>query len=153
MGANRKGLLVVVIAATSLLLMLQLGSGIWLFIHKLTFEPSRIAAAYLGDPEEFIAGKTVLGVLQTAVPHILGMGTVALIAAHLLPYCGIGEKTLRALSAALYLAAFGEIAAPLLILSVSPHFAWLKLVSFVVFEGGIAIALLAVMTGSLRRHG
>ena len=152
MGANRKGLLVTVIAATTLLIAIQMASGIWLFATKLTFEPARIAAAYIGDPEAFIAGKTVVGILQTSLPHVVAMGTVALLMAHLLPHCGVSQRRVRWLSAAMFAGAAGEVAMPFLIVLFSPLFGWGKLVSFILFEAGIAVTLISVLASSFKKH-
>jgi len=152
MGANRKGLLISVIALTSLLIVLQLASGIWLFVNKLTLEPAHIAATYLGDPDAFIAGKTVLGVLQTALPHVVAMGTVALMMGHLLPHCGISDRKVRGISLMMLAGVIGEVGTPFLILSVSPLFGWGKLVSFLLFEGAIGVTVIAVLASSIKRH-
>ncbi len=116
---------------------LQLLTAAELFYLKFGFTPESIQAAFLGDPERFVAPRTVEGLLKTTVPHLLAIPAVGIFLLHLLsctPRC-------RGLLAGLFFSgALLDLSANYLIL-LSPLFVWVKLVGFFLLMAGASGAL------------
>ena len=74
----------VLLVLTALVIMLQLATGIGLFYLVLGDSPGAVAAFYRGDSEQFIAPKTLPGLLKTTLPHLVAMTVVGLFLLHLL---------------------------------------------------------------------
>lgn len=107
-------------------LALQAGTGAVLLAAKVGLTPEAIARYYRGSEETFAAPKSLTGLLEVAVPHLLAIPLVLFAAAHLavLVRPGRGPKALGALG---FAAAAVAIGAGFAVRYLGPGFAWLKL--------------------------
>jgi hypothetical protein len=113
----------------------QLLSGIWLFVEKFGLTPTSVLHYYAGDEASFILAKSFEGLLETAVPHFLAIGTVIFTYGHFLLFTVIiGEQKKLLLLSALFTTAFIDIASGFFIAQGSLFFAYLKVLSFWSFE-------------------
>ncbi len=135
------------------LIILQLISGIWLFIEKFGLLPSDVYLYFSGDEAHFIAPKSLEGLLETAVPHFLAISTTIFIYAHFLlftPIISMGKKQL--LIFLLFITALMDILSPFGIVYGLSLFAWIKVLAFWSFEILMALLLYILFQASLLKH-
>jgi hypothetical protein len=119
-------------------LLLQAGSAAVLFATKLGTTPARVAEFYLGSEERFAAPRSLPGLLEVAVPHLLAVPLVLFAAAHVVGYArALGRRAFVALLASSFGSAAAGIAAGFLVRFVAPELAWLKLVAFAGLEASL----------------
>lgn len=114
---------------------LLLLSGFWLFSLKIGLTPSQVAAYYLGDPALYTAPKSFTGLMESALPHLGGMGLFVMVTAHFLHFAPRKKKRwAKTIAAALFIAAGLDIFSPFAIVNGFPLFAWVKLASFFILQ-------------------
>ena len=113
--------------------LLLLISSIMIFEHKIGFDSLSILNYYLGDEKLFIPAKSVSGVLKIVLPHIFVFGLFSMVILHFVVFTKQKEKT-KILIYLTFISAFLEIFTPLMILWGFESFAYLKLLSFILFE-------------------
>jgi hypothetical protein len=102
-----------------------------LFVEKLGGTPARIAEHYLGSEAAFRAPRSLDGLLEVAVPHLLAMPLVLFAVSHVVGYArAIGRRAYHALVVVSFGAALVGIAATFAIRFVAPELAWAKVVAF-----------------------
>ena len=119
----------------SLLLVL---SGVLLFDEKIGFSVQGVLDYYLGNEAHFTQKKSFEGIMKTVLPHIFAFGLFSMVLLHFLIFTK--EKKLpklRLLVLLMFSVASFEIFTPLLIINGFEVFAYLKLISFFLFEGCI----------------
>jgi hypothetical protein len=110
---------------------LLLLSGFWLFALKIGFTPSHVAAYYLGDEALFTAPKSFAGLMESALPHLGGMGLFVMVTAHFLHFAPRKKKPgAKRMAVILFIAALLDIFSPFAIINGFAFFAWVKLASF-----------------------
>ncbi|HET8540612.1 MAG TPA: hypothetical protein VFL83_12135 [Anaeromyxobacter sp.] len=120
-------------------LVLQAASAAALFALKLGGAEG-VRAFYLGSEERFTAAKSLAGILEVAVPHLVAIPLVLFAAAHVVGFArALPVAAHRVLVAASFGAALAGILAGFGVRWVGPELAWLKIVSFAALE----VALLA----------
>jgi len=118
-----------------ILISIQLGSGIWLFISKYGLTPSEVYKYFAGDEESFIMAKSFEGLIETAVPHFLAISTTIFVYAHFLLFTKIiSEKKKQLLIFGLFISAILDISSSFFIINGYEIFAFIKIVSFWSFE-------------------
>ena len=123
------------------LIVLQLVSGVWLFIEKFGVLPSEVFTFFAGDEENFIPPKSIEGLAETAVPHFLAISTTLFAYGHFLLFTDlISEKKKKFLILTLFVTSSVDIFSPLGMIYGYEIFAWLKVLAFWSFE--ILMALL-----------
>ncbi len=121
-------------------LLVQAGSAAALFAMKLGPGPGSVRAFYLGDPAHFAAARTLGGLLEVAVPHLVAIPLAIFAVAHVVAFArAVGPRALRALAALSFGSAALGIAAGFGVRYVAPALAWAKIAAF----GGLEAALLA----------
>ncbi len=126
-------------AAFSLLLLI---SGIMLFEHKIGFSVQSVSEYYLGSSDKFIVAKTGSGVLKIILPHIFAFGLFAMVILHFLVFTKERGKTkTKMLIYLTFITAFLEITSPFLIILGAEFFAYVKIISFILFESLILYSL------------
>jgi hypothetical protein len=131
------GFLVVVAASAAVLFALKLGTG-----------PAGVRAFYLGAEARFAPPKTLAGLLEVAVPHLVAIPLVLFAAAHVVGFAGaVGPRLQRALVALSFASALASLGAGFAVRFLSPALAWVKLAGFVGLEAAVLAwaALLAVL--------
>lgn len=110
-------------------------SGIMLFENKIGFGVEEVTSYYLGNSEQFINAKTFSGVLKTVLPHIFAFGLLSMVLLHFLIFTK--HRNTASVKNLIYLtftSAFFEIFSPFFIILGADIFAYLKIISFIVFE-------------------
>ena len=116
--------------------MLLVSSGIMLFEEKIGFEIHNILEYYLGNEEKFMVQKSYEGILKIVLPHIFAFGLFSMVILHFLVFTKYRDSThAKSLIYTLFISAFLEIFSPFMIIFGAEFFAYIKIVSFVLFEG------------------
>lgn len=135
--------------AFSLLLVL---SGIMLFEEKIGFSIVNITEYYLGNEEKFITSKTTSGILKIVLPHIFAFGLFSMVLLHFLIFTKHRDtRTLKILIYAIFLSGFLEIFSPFMIFFGSPFFAYIKILSFILFES-LVLYISWLLINSIVKH-
>ena len=115
--------------------LLLLASSILLFEEKIGFSVAGVLDYYLGNEEKFITAKSTTGVLKIILPHIFLFGLFVMVVLHFLIFTKHKHtKKMRLLIYASFLIAFSELFSPFFILYGFEFFAYVKLLSFMLFE-------------------
>ena len=118
--------------AFSLLLML---SGILLFEYKIGFSLEEISSYYLGNEDKFINPQTSSGILKIITPHIFAVGLFIMVLLHFLIFTKKrNSQTLKAVIYLTFMSAILELLSPFGIINSVEFFAYVKLLSFIIFE-------------------
>jgi hypothetical protein len=137
-------------------LLLVAGSGAVLFLEKLGGAPARIQAFYLGSEAAFTPPRSLEGLLETAVPHLLAIPLVLFAVIHVVGAVGTLAPALhRRLVQASFGLALAGLAAGFGVRWVAPWLSWAKLGAFVGFElllVGWAVLLAVVAWPPPRTH-
>ncbi|MCD6190218.1 MAG: hypothetical protein J7K14_01580 [Sulfurimonas sp.] len=116
----------------SLLLIL---SGVLLFEYKIGFSVEQISSYYLGDEDKFINPQTSSSILKIITPHIFAFGLFIMVLLHFLIFTKKrSSKTLKAVIYLTFLSAILELLSPFGIINNIEFFAYVKLLSFIIFE-------------------
>lgn len=111
-----------------------------LFAGKLGAGPDGVRAFYLGAPERFTSPRTLAGMLEVAVPHLVAIPLVLFAAVHVVGFARATSPRLFSLLGSL---SFGSamlgVLSGFLVRFVAPGIAWVKVAAFV----GLDAALLA----------
>ena len=121
----------------------QLFTGIWLFFEKYSLNPEHIAELIRGNEEKFLNPKSVLGILEIQVPHLIAISLTTFVILHFFYFTKINLFRVL-LSVLVFLAGILDILSNLLILKISPIFSYLKIFSFLIFEIGLFIAIVLI---------
>ena len=118
-------------------LVLQAASAAALFALKLG-DPDGVRAFYLGSTERFTVAKSLAGMLEVAVPHLVAIPLVLFAAAHVVGFArALPAPGYRALVAASFGAALAGILSGFGVRWVAPELAWLKIASFAALEAAL----------------
>lgn len=139
-------------------LVVQATSAAALFVLKLGTGPAGVQAFYLGSEERFTRAKSLAGLLEVAIPHLVAIPLVLFAAAHVV---GFARAVPGRLQAALVAVSFGGALAGILsgfaVRFVAPGLAWLKVAAFLATEAALlawAALLLAIFVpGTAPRAG
>ncbi len=119
-----------------------------LFALKLGTGPASVREYYLGSELRFAAPKTLPGLLQVAVPHLLAIPLALFAVSHVVGFARTaGPRAYAALVRLSYGSALVGIAAGLGVRFLSPGLAWVKIGAFAGLEAALlAWAALLVVT-------
>ncbi len=120
------------------------------FNFKMGFGIGSIRDYFLGNPNLFIKGKSFEGLFKVFYPHIIAMAVYSLALAHLLPFVGVKRRTALLVGLFLFILSFLDNLTSLLLLFFSPHFAYVKLISFWSFQLLAVGSSLVLLVGSLK---
>lgn len=121
-----------------------------LFALKLGTSVARVQEFYLGAEARFAAPKTLRGLLEVAVPHLLAVPLVIFAASHLVGFArALSPRAFAALARLSFGAALIGVAAGFGVRWIAPGLAWVKIGAFAGLEAGLLawIALLVVVFG------
>lgn len=122
----------------ALFLAICAASAAVLFALKLGTTPARVREFYLGAEARFAAPKTLAGLLQVAVPHLLAVPLVLFAASHLVGFArATGPRAYAALVRLSYASALVGVAAGLGVRYLWPGLAWVKIGAFAGLEAGL----------------
>lgn len=121
-------------------LLVQAVSAAALFVTKLGPTPARVAEFYLGSEERFTAPRSLAGLLEVAVPHLVAIPLVLFAVVHVVGFArSVGPRLFRLLVAVSFGCALLGVAAGFAVRYVAPSLAWAKVAAF----AGLEAALLA----------
>jgi len=112
-----------------------LASASALFEIKIGFSPLGIMEYYNGNEEKFIPAKSFSGILKTALSHIFVFGLFIMVLLHFIVFTGYKNRAqTRWIIYLTFSTALIELSCAFFILSGYIFFAYLKVLSFVLFE-------------------
>lgn len=116
------------------------GSAAVLFALKLGAGPEAVRAFYLGSEARFTGPRSLAGLLEVAVPHLLAIPLVLFAVSHAVAAAGAVEAAhLRRLTVLSFALALAGVAAGFGVRYLAPWLAWGKLAAFL----GLEVLLLA----------
>ncbi|RMH79299.1 MAG: hypothetical protein D6674_08225 [Acidobacteria bacterium] len=136
----------------SLFSLLFLLSNFLNFFVKMGFGINSISNYYLGNPELLIKRKTLEGVFKVFYPHLVSMAIYVLTLSHLLPFSKVSRKKSIFFGFSMFILSSLDNFSSLLILYMGTPVAYLKLLSFLLFQLLALYASLLIMAASLRRE-
>ncbi len=139
------------LAAFALMLGLTAASAAVLFVRKIGLSPGAVRAFYLGSEAAFRPPRSLDGLLEVAVPHLLAVPLTVLVTAHLVGFVAlVRPRPLALLSAVAFGSALAGLAAGFGIRFLWPGLAWLKIAAFAGFEATLLLWL-ALLLALFRR--
>lgn len=136
--------------AFGLMLSLTAASAAVLFVRKIGLSPQAVRAFYLGSEAAFTRPRSLEGLLEVAVPHLLAVPMALLVTIHLIGFAALlRPRPFALLAGAAFGSALAGIAAGFVIRFVWP-IAWLKIAAFAGFEATF-LAWLALLATLFRR--
>lgn len=109
-------------------------TNILLYVEKIGFTYASVIEYYLGAEEEFKNPVSYRGLLEVTHFHLFVFGMALLLMNHLTVFTGLSQSIKLSLIIISFLSGLGDMGAGWLIRFVSPSFAYLKIVSFIVFQ-------------------
>lgn len=126
-----------------------LASGATLFWLKTGLVPSGVTLYYAGG--ESVPGKSTLGLLETAVPHLGGMGLFIMVSAHFMLFGPKAQKRRTArIAVILFVSALLEIGAGFAVAAGIGAAAYVKTAAFAVLVVLGTVLVLTVLWTALR---
>lgn len=117
----------------TLFALLLLATGLTLFISKIGYSFADISNYYAGNEALFINAKSSYGQLETAVPHLGGMGLFIMVMGHFLLFASKkAKKHMRLVFILLFIVALLDIFSGFLISSGLNFFTIVKFFSFLI---------------------
>jgi hypothetical protein len=121
--------------AFALFLLVSAASGAVLFLLKLGAGVADVQSFYLGSEARFAAPRSLTGILEVALPHLVAIPLVLFAASHVIGFArAVGRRAHAALVWISFGSALAGVGAGFGVRWVSPSIAWLKLGSFVALE-------------------
>jgi len=124
-------------------------TGILLYIENIGFTYSSVVEFYLGSEENFRNPASYRGLLEASHFHLFAIAIGLLLVNHLAAFTGMNQGLKFLLILVSFSSALLDIISGWLIRFSSPHFAYLKIASFSVFQISF-LFLLAVSFFSLK---
>lgn len=114
-----------------------------LYFSKMSLDPASVSAYFLGDPNNEFGqpARPITSLIETSHMHLFAMGMLIMVLTHLLLFIPLGRRKKVALIACTYLSTLGSEASNWLVRVVSPSFAWLKIVSFLLMEASLLVVI------------
>ncbi len=116
-------------------LLLMAASGAVLFVEKVGLGAAQVREFYLGSPARFTSPRSLVGLLEIAVPHLVAIPLVLFAVIHVVAAAGrLGPRLLGWLAGASFAVALAGVAAGFGVRYLAPGLAWGKVVAFLGFE-------------------
>lgn len=135
--------------------------GLWLtnallYFSKMGLTPDSVVAYYLGNEELFRSPRSYQGLLEVSHFHLFAMGMLLLVLTHLMLFVPIANGLKAWLIVLPFASALLDEGSGWLVRFVSPNFAILKIVGFLLLQASlgalIIISLWSVFTGGQQRN-
>jgi cytochrome bd-type quinol oxidase subunit 2 len=124
------------IAAFVAMVAVVMGTAAVLFARKIGFDPDHVQAFYLGSEAAFAPPRSLAGLLEVAVPHLLAIPMLIFVTLHLVAFVNRARRRpFAAVAAITYACALAAIGAGFAIRFAWPGLAPLKIAAFVGLEG------------------
>jgi hypothetical protein len=144
------------IAAFVAMVAVVMGTAAVLFARKVGFDPGHVQAFYLGSEATFSPPRSLAGLLEVAVPHLLAIPMVVFVTLHLVAFVNRSRRRPFAVVAGVTSACAAlVIAGGFAIRFAWPGLAPIKIVGFVGLEGAMLgwLGLLAAAVAPRARPG
>ncbi|MDQ7038172.1 MAG: hypothetical protein Q9N26_03090 [Aquificota bacterium] len=122
----------------------------FLFATKLGVTPQQVAKYYLGDPASFIRPKTFEGLLDVIAPHTVAMVVYLFALVHFSFFTNLKRKVFW--SCVCMVSAILDNLSGLMIRFLSDHFAYLKIISFLLLQVSMLYLSIVVVVSILRHR-
>lgn len=130
---------------------LLLISSVMIFEQKIGFDINSVIGYYRGDEALFIPPKSISGVLKIVLPHIFVFGLFGMVLLHFIVFTSQRDKIfVKWLIYLFFITSLIEIFSPIMIILGFDTFAYLKLLSFFIFEF-LLVFVLALLVFSLKK--
>src|SRR5512137_476475 len=140
------------IAAFAGMVAVVMGTAAVLFARKMGLDPGHVQAFYLGSEASFAPPRSLAGLLEVAVPHLLAIPTIVFVTLHLVAFVSGARRRPFAIAAGITFAcAAVAIAAGFAVRFAWPGLAPIKIAAFLGLEGTMLAwlgLLVAALTGS-----
>jgi len=126
------------------------GLALWLtnallYFAKMSLTYQSVVDYYLGSEVRFTQPRSYQGLLEVTHFHVFAMGIFILTLSHLLLFVPIRPRVKLWVISLAFLAGLADEGAGWLVRFVSPGFAYLKIASFLLLQGTLAVLLVAVL--------
>jgi len=132
-------------------------SNALLFFHKMGLTYTSVVEYYLGSEEKFLQPRSYQGMLEISHFHFFAMGILLLTLTHLILFVPLSPARKPFLIVWPFASALLDEGSNWLVRFVHPHFAYLKIASFLSLEVSLAVlmglSLWAVFYGSQEAYG
>ncbi|MEK7287617.1 MAG: hypothetical protein AAB091_03545 [Elusimicrobiota bacterium] len=123
--------------------------GLWLsnllfYFSKMDLTSQSVVSYYLGSEAEFKAPRTYQSMLEVTHFHLPMIGMVILLLTHLLIFAPYKNGTKVAFILTTFLSALANETSSWLVRFVSPGFAYLKISSFLIFQGMLLFLIVSL---------
>ena len=118
-------------------------TNILLYVEKIGFTYTSVVGYYLGSDEEFRNPISYGGLLEVTHFHLFAFAIALLLVSHLTVFSGLNQRLKLPLITVSFMSGFLDIASGWLIRFVSPEFAYLKVLGFIVFQMSFAILIIS----------
>ena len=120
--------------------MLVFLTGLWvtnflLYFKKMSLTPSSVIHYYLGSGADFSVPRTYQSMLEVSHMHLPMIAIVVLMLTHLIIFSPFSDRLKAVIISTSFLSALLTEASGWLVRFVHPQFAYLKILSFLVFQG------------------
>lgn len=120
--------------------------GFWvtnclLYFSKMNLKPQSVVAYYRGSEVDFRPARSYASMLEVTHFHLPMMALVTLLLTHLVIFVPLHHGAKVAFILVAFLSGLLSEGSSWLVRFVSPHFAWLKIISFVTLQSSLAFLL------------
>ena len=138
------------IAAFATMVAIVMGTGAVLFARKIGFDDGHVRSFYLGSEAAFAPPRSLAGLLEVAVPHLLAVPLLVFVALHLVAFAfGMRRRPFGLLAGITWACAGAGILAGFAIRFAWPGLAPLKVAAFVGFQATMLAWLLLLVAAVL----
>lgn len=147
---SRNRLLQVIVVLYSVYVAALWTTNALLYFSKMGLTTASVVEYYLGAEERFLSPRSYQGLLEVSHFHLFAMGMLLLVLTHLALFVPVSPRVKAGLVILPFVSAFLDEGAGWLVRFVSPGFAALKIVGFLLLQGSLAalvgVSLWAVFT-------
>ena len=137
-------LLKIILFFTLLYILFLSATNILLYIENIGFTRTSVVDYYLGSEEEFKAPVSYRGLLETTHFHLFAIGMALLLVCHLTVFTNLPQKVKLFFILISFIFWLCDMASGWLLRFISPSFAYLKIVAFVISQ--ISLIILTIFS-------
>jgi hypothetical protein len=139
---NNSRLLQIILVFTLIYTIILWFSNMLLYVEKIGFTYSSVVDYYLGSEDEFKNPVSYRGLLEVTHFHLFVFAMALLLVNHLTAFTNIPQILKLTLILLSFISGLVDMGGGWLIRFVSPSFAYLKIVSFIVFQSSLLFLLI-----------
>ena len=120
-------------------------TNLLLYFHHMSLSYRSVVDYYLGSEERFLQPKSYQGLLEITHMHLFAFGLLLVTLTHLLLFIPVSNQVKILLTLVSFLAGLAEIGAGWLVRYVSPAFAYLKILGFLLVQTVLLVLIVAII--------